>query len=225
MNEVWNLDPIYRGFEDPAFAADLQALKETVEAMTAFTADLDAQEPARGLRRGIELEETINDLVNKLAGYASLRQSADTRNPDAGSMMGRIMGVYSGVAAPVAAFEGWAAKLPNLMELVEKDEILSQYTYLFRCMQDSSRYLLPGVGEAVAAKLELSGGSAWAEMHQYLTSTVPVTYEGRTTNLSSIRNLAYDPDEKVRKAAFEAELACYDLIQDPVAYALKSLKL
>ena len=27
MNEVWNLDPIYKGFEDPAFAADLAALK------------------------------------------------------------------------------------------------------------------------------------------------------------------------------------------------------
>ena len=28
MNEVWNLDPIYKGFDDPAFEQDLNALKK-----------------------------------------------------------------------------------------------------------------------------------------------------------------------------------------------------
>ena len=28
MNEVWNLDPLYKGFDDPAFEADLNAAKE-----------------------------------------------------------------------------------------------------------------------------------------------------------------------------------------------------
>jgi len=92
-------------------------------------------------------------------------------------------------------------------------------------MAEASRYLLPGIGEAVAAKLSLSGGDAWSEMQQYLTSTVPVSYRGTTTNLSAIRNLAYDPDPQVRKDAFEAEIACYDRIKDPVAYALNSIKL
>ena len=27
MNEVWNLDVIYRGFDDPAFAADMEKLE------------------------------------------------------------------------------------------------------------------------------------------------------------------------------------------------------
>ena len=31
MKETWNLDPIYRGFEDPAFAADLEKLKTMKE--------------------------------------------------------------------------------------------------------------------------------------------------------------------------------------------------
>ena len=25
MNDVWNLDPIYKGFDDPAFATDMAA--------------------------------------------------------------------------------------------------------------------------------------------------------------------------------------------------------
>ena len=35
MNERWNLDPIYPGFDDPAFAADMEALKAEVEKITA----------------------------------------------------------------------------------------------------------------------------------------------------------------------------------------------
>ena len=62
-------------------------------------------------------------------------------------------------------------------------------------------------------------------MQQYLTSTVPVSYRGETTNLSSVRNLAYDPDPQVRRDAYEAEIACYDRIKDAVAYALNSIKL
>ena len=30
MKAVWNLDVIYRGFDDPAFAADLKAMQQVV---------------------------------------------------------------------------------------------------------------------------------------------------------------------------------------------------
>ena len=225
MNERWNLDPIYLGFDDPAFAADMAALKDEVEKIAAFAGRLPTLEPLEGLKTGIALEERFSELVNKLAGFASLRQAANTRDSEAGSRMGQVMALYSGVAAPFAAFKDWATKLPNLMELVKGDEDLRDYTYMFENMADSARYLLPGIGEAVMAKMGLSGGDAWAEMQQYLTSTVPVTYRGETTNLSSIRNLAYDPDPQVRKDAYEAEIACYDRIKDAVAYALNSIKL
>ena len=225
MNEVWNLDPIYHGFEDPAFEADMAALKEEVTKIAAFAEKLPTMEAAAGLTEGIALQERFSDLVSKLAGYASLRQAANTKDPSAGSQMGRVMALYSGVAAPFAAFKDWASKLPNLMEIVENNSSLKDYTFLFKNMADSSRYLLPGIGEAVAAKLQMSGGDAWSEMQQYLTSTVPVSYRGTTTNLSSIRNLAYDPDAQVRKDAYEAEIACYDRIKDAVAYALNSIKL
>jgi len=225
MNEVWNLDPIYKGFDDPAFEADMAALKDAVARIEAFAATLAQAEPLAGLKEGIALQELFVELLSKLAGYASLRQAADTKNPEAGSRMGQVMALYSGVAAPFAAFKEWATKLPDLMELVGSDPELKDYTFLFHNMADSSKYLLPGIGEAVMAKMGMSGGDAWSDMQQYLTSTVPVSYRGTTTNLSSIRNLAYDPDPRVRKDAYEAELACYDRIKDAVAYALNSIKL
>ena len=224
MNDVWNLDPIYCGFEDPQFETDLQNLKQAIADFAAFAGKLEGADVA-ALRSGIEQQEKISQLVNKLALYASLRQSADTVNPEAGSQMGRIMSALSSFAAPEAAFQAWAAAIANLMELVESDEVLRQYRFLFENLRIESKHLLSGQGEEIMARMKMSGGSAWSDLQQYLTSTVPVSYRGETTNLSAIRNLAYDADPQVRKDAYEAELACYARICDSVAFALNSIKL
>lgn len=225
MNDVWNLDTIYRDFNDPAFDADLASVKEKINSFAKLTARLACMEPLAALKEGISLQEDIHGLAQKLSMYASLRQFADSRDTQAQSHMGRLMGVFSAVAAPEAAFQEWAANLSNLMELVESDETLQQYSFLFSRILDSSRYLLGSRGEEIMAKMQLSGGNAWAELHTYLTSTVPVNYRGTITNLPAIRNLAFDPDPQVRKDAFTAELACYEGIKEPVAYALNSIKL
>ena len=225
MNEVWNLDPIYKGFDDPAYEQDVALAKAKVDAYVAFMDKLTEMDPVQALRDGIKLEEQISEFVEKLGLYASLRQSTNTRDPEAASQLGRLMGMYSAMAAPEAAFRDWASKLPNLMELVENDECLKDYKFLFTKIAESSRYLLSGKGEEIMARMHLSGGSAWSDLQGYLTSTVPVSYNGTTTNLSAIRNLAYDPDPAVRKAAYEAEITCYDRIKDSVAFALNSIKL
>ncbi len=225
MNTCWNLSAIYSGFDDPAFEKDLQALKKVIADFAALTGSLDEKEPLAALKEGTALQEQMSDLGNKLAEYAMLRQSADAKDPEAGSQIGRVMAVLSSTAGGEAAFQDWACKLPNLMELVEQDEALAPYTFRFAQMRKSSRYLLSTQAEEVMARLKLSGGSAWSDLQGYLTSTVPVEYDGGITNLSVIRNLAYDADPKVRKAAYEAELACYGKIKDAVAFALNSIKL
>ena len=225
MNDVWQLDTIYQGFDDPAFQQELEQLQTLVKQCDAFVAQLEKTEPMEGLRTGIHYLEQITLLATKLAGYAMLRQAANTRDPEAASRIGQVMQVISDTAASEAAFKAWASKLPQLMELIQQDETLKDYTFLFSNMEKSSRYLLAGRGEEIMAKLQLSGGNAWSDLQQYLTSTVPVTYRGETTNLSAVRNLAYDPDPQVRKDAYEAELACYERIRDAVAFALNSIKL
>lgn len=225
MNEVWNLDPIYRGFEDPAFEGDLGELTALSSQFTAFTKGLETAQPVDALRQGIGYMERITSLGNRLAAFAMFRQAADSRDAEANSQLGRILSALSALAAPEAAFKAWAAKLPDLQTLVAGDEELKDYTFLFSDIAESSRYLLSNQGEEIMARMELSGGSAWEQLQGYLTSTVPVTYRGTTINLSAVRNLAYDPDPQVRKDAYEAEIACYDRIKDSVAFALNSIKL
>ena len=225
MNEVWNLDVIYRGFDDPAFAADMEKLEKLVKDYAAFAGELDRQTPLDGLKKGIALEEALTELTAKLGEYASLRQSVNTRDAEAGSRLGQVMQRISGAAGVQAAWREWVSKIPDLMTLVAGDETLKDYTFLFESLLRNSTHLLGSLGEQISAKLSMSGSSAWSDLQGYLTSTVPVSYNGGTTNLSAIRNLAYDSDPAVRKAAYEAELSCYDRIKDSVAFALNSIKL
>ena len=222
MNEVWDLTPLYKGFDDPTFEADMAAMKQLVADFTAFSKELPNVEPVVGLRRGVELLEKLSDL-SKLFGYANLRSATNTKDPEPGSYMGRIMAIRSGMAAPSAAFNAWVVQLPNLMDLVRGDEYLKDYEFYFAGKVDSAKYQMGGEAEAVMAKMGMSGGSAWGKLQSYLTSTVPVSYRGTTTNLSAIRNLAYDPDPQVRKDAYEAEIACYEAIKEPVAHALNAI--
>ena len=224
MNEVWDLTPLYKGFDDPAYEADMAAMKALVDEFTAFSKELPNVEPVAGLRRGVELLEKLADL-SKLFGYANLRSATNTKDPEPGSYMGCVMAIRSGMAAPSAAFNAWVVQLPDLMELVRGDEYLKDYEFYFAGKVDSARYQMGGEAEAVMAKMGMSGGSAWGKLQSYLTSTVPVSYRGTTTNLSAIRNLAYDPDPQVRKDAYEAEIACYEAIKEPVAHALNAIKL
>ena len=99
MNEVWDLEKIYHGFDDPAFETDLTALKEEIASYTELADNIAAMDPLEGLRVSTRMEEQVTQRLMKLAEYASLRQSADSRDADAGSQMGRIMAAYSGIAA------------------------------------------------------------------------------------------------------------------------------
>lgn len=224
MNECWNLNPIYTGFDDPRFEEDLQALRRTVRDLEELTQHLTGDSAAL-LKRGLTLQEQLQELAEKLLCYAELRQAACTTDAEAGSKIGKIMGVYSDSAAPVAAFEGWMAAIPDLDSLIASDPLFEEYRFILERKKLGSLHLLPGIGEKVMAKLKISGSNAWAELQQYLTSTVKVAYRGEEISLSAVRNLAYSAEAEVRKDAYEAELACYRSIEDSVAYALNSLKL
>ena len=69
MNEVWNLDPIYKGFDDPAFEADLASAKEEIEKAKESSRQIlsDARKEADALSKKIvkSAEETAQNKDRK----------------------------------------------------------------------------------------------------------------------------------------------------------------
>lgn len=226
MNERWNLDVLYLGFDDPCFAADLEALQTQRDVFVQKVEALEgAQDPTAALKECILALEAFQKIEERLGSFCGLRQAADTRDNEAGSNLGRISAISAGAAGAEAKMKAWIAALPDLDAVLERDEMLREYRFVLHETCAHARHLLGAQGEELAARLRMSGSNAWGDLQSYLTSSVQVEYNGGVTNLSSIRNLAYDADPAVRKAAYEAELACYKKIEDSVAYALNSIKL
>ena len=225
MNKQWDLSILYTGFDSPEFASDLKDFDAAIADVLEFSNNLNEYSSEALLLKYIELETNLSNLAEKLIIYANLRYSANTADNEAASTMGVLMGKLSAVAAPSAAINKAIAKIENIEAVIEGNDILKEHSYRILSIVKDSKHLLTDAEESLFAEMNISGASAWSDLQSSLTSSLKVDYKGEEITLSTVRNLAYDPDREVRKAAFEAELAAYPKIESSVAFALNSIKL
>ena len=225
MNKQWDLSILYNGFDTPEFKADMAAFDAAIAEVIAFSSNLSSVTAEEILLGYIESSTRLSSLAEKLIIYANLRYSANTADTEAASTMGVLMGKLSATAAPSAAVNKAIAKIENIEQIIEKNEILKEHSYLLLNIVKDSKHLLTDAEESLFSEMNISGATAWSDLQSNLTSSLKVDYKGETITLSGVRNLAYDPDPEVRRAAFEAELAAYPKIETATAFALNSIKL
>jgi pepF/M3 family oligoendopeptidase len=124
-------------------------------------------------------------------------------------------------------YTAWLGSL-DVEALIERSAIARDHAFALRKAKVEAAHLMSPEEESLAAELNVSAGSAWAKLHQNISSqlAVPIEQDGVPTELpmSAIRNLAYDPDRETRKRAYEAELAAWQRVDVPLAAALNSIK-
>ncbi|MBR5447526.1 MAG: M3 family oligoendopeptidase, partial [Clostridia bacterium] len=224
MYNTWSLDVLYRGIDDPKLAADMERFEEVIGLFSKAVAALDTNNAAETLRGVITVKEDLTVLVRSLAGYFSLRRSADSSDSEGASYQTKISTMIASTTKDNVIFEKFAGSLDDLDSIIESDEVLCQYKFYFEEIKNDMSHKMSDEAEALFAKMNISGGKAWGDLFSHLTSTVKVDYNGEVTSLSAIRGLADSEDAEVRKGAFEAELACYDKIKDSIAFSLNSIK-
>ena len=224
MNGQWSLEKLYKGFEDPSFAEDEKVLGNLIGQLDVLSGDPQG-EPAEVLKKAVELLQNIELTGSRLFTFAELRQSVNTSDAEASAACGRLYQIMADMAAPRARLTAYIAGLKDFERIVESDPLLREHRFFLQNIRKSSRHMLSPETEKAISLYEVSGSGAWSELQGYLTSTVPVEYRGEKTNLSDIRNKAYDPDPQVRRDAYEAEIKAYDRIRDAVAYSLNSIKM
>lgn len=224
MNTEWSLKEIYNGFDDPKYEADFQKL----EAAMKKEKELVAQEGTKDLKSLVEelivANEEVAELVFNLDTYISLTQSVDTENGEAMAQQGRLMKLWSEGSATQAAAQKIYAKIPDVDAMAKESDLIREYTFMLKEAKKEAEHLLSDEVEEMIAAMDITGGSAWGKLFSYLTSTVKVDYQGKEITLSEARNLAYSPEAKVRKEAYEAEIASYEKIQDSIAFSLNNIK-
>lgn len=219
----WNLNDLYTGYDSEAFQQDFAALDTHISAMNALAESLGQHDPHSTLKAIIEQLSAYQTLTRRLGAYLSLRQSANTADQQTVSMNSRFQIKTSQSALASTRFQKWIAA-QDLDAMIPGDPLFQQHAFWLQEIRSHAAHTLSDEVEDAIGKMELNGSNAWAQLQEYMTSTVAVTMDGQDYTLSSIRNLAYSTDPTVRKKAYEAELKAYDKIKDAVCFALNSIK-
>ncbi len=225
MYDKWSLEVLYTGFEDEKFKKDVARLDELIAVYTDFADKLGEMGERETVTKAYQLNEELELLIDSLYSYCSLRQSVDTSDTDSVSWIGRLMQKLGDMTKPSTLIDKYIAGIKDLDAVIGDDAFLLEYKDSLEQIQKRAKYMLSEDVEEALARMDVCGGSAWSDLQGYLTSSVEVDYNGEKTTLSAIRNKAYDADAKVRKEAYEAELACYNKIKDSIAYSLNSIKM
>ena len=225
MNYEWSLDRIYTSFDCEDFLADWNKIDTVCDELSEFVAKaklgLSIESAAAILRK----YEEIYTLIEKTMLYISLRFEADSNSEENMKMFSLLVAKDSKLS-PVLTIAMKLLSEGNFYEEAEKTEkLFADYKFMLKTNCESAKHYLSDDSEEMYSLMNMTGGSAWGTMHSSLTSSLAVDYDGKTVTLSEIRNLAYSADADVRKKAYEAELAAYKKIEQPIAFALNNIKL
>jgi pepF/M3 family oligoendopeptidase len=223
MNTEWSLDSLYKGYDDPGFSEDMEKAAKCIEEMNEFSRDLSGDRE-ENLKKILRLFEDQELLFDRLYSFCGLKSSVNTNDMESASYLGKLMALMSNGTKAETVLKKYISETENVEELAEKDPLFKEYKYYIEKAIDDARYQLSDEVEEALAKMNISGGDAWENLQSSLTSNLKVDYDGKTITLSDVRNLAYDPDPEVRKKAYDAEIASYEKIKEPVAFSLNSIK-
>ncbi len=223
MNPNWDLSFYYKGFDDPAFAADLARYPKEIEALKSILGSDLADLPK--LEAIASQQEKLAALSDRLWSYCALTMSVDASNATAAKYADMIDVIGNNAHIVSSAVTRYIGSLTNLEELIAASPKLQTIAFALRESAREAHHTIPADIEPWILDMQLSGGSAFSQLRDKLDSTHTANYRGREIPLSAVRGLAYDPDASVRKDAYEAELASYKKMELPMSYCLNSIKM
>lgn len=219
----WSLDALYTGYDTTEFKEDFKGAETLCEEIQKRAYNRTKEDEKEELISLLHLLEDYHNAVIRLMNYVNLRQAVDTTDSESSAFYGRLTQMDSNASKAIAKIHSRIAHA-DIDKWVKEDEFLSQYEFYLKEIKKTAEHQLSDEVEEVIAKFNLSGGDAWGTQQEFMTSMLEFDYEGDVITLSGIRNLAYSEDKEVRKKAYQAELACYEKIEDAVAFSLNHIK-
>lgn len=240
----WDLSNIYPDLESEPFAEAFGQLKFQLDDLDAYLSDhqiaRDGVHPASSLEFAnivggyLDRRNALLRLYRTLRSYIYAHVATDSYNTTAKRRMSELEKLQARIERQKVRFRGWigtiVAENPDaLPEALMQDGSAKEHAFYLQETAEQSRYLMSEAEEALASELLLSGANAWQKLQGVVTSQVKVPFErdGKTQELpiTVIQNLRRtDLDGEVRRRAYEAELAAWTSVREPLAACLNGVK-
>ncbi|HEX2323783.1 MAG TPA: M3 family oligoendopeptidase [Chloroflexota bacterium] len=232
----WDMTPVFPALAGPEFAAAYARVLQEIGELGALCDRLDVRRraaPAVDEATVAAFEEVtgrlnaLDDTLREVGAYLHAFVSTDSRDDAAQAKMSELETEALPLQQLETRYTAWIGSL-DVEALISRSALAREHAFGLRKAAEAARHQMGEAEESLAAGLGLSGSTAWSKLHGNVSSqlAVPVTLPAgpQTLPMSAVRGLAHDPDARVRKAAYEAELAGWKTVAVPLAGALNGIK-
>ena len=230
MNLNWSLKELYTSFNSEEFQEDMECLTEVIEEINKWTEIIikDTDCAKVKLEGYVERFSVLADLITKIGSFIELSISVNTKDEEALRYSDILEKKLTKIVEAETKLNKWISSIENIDEVIKDSILLKDHEFILKEVVEKSKYLLTDREEAIIANMQNTGSNAWGKLKDNLISThkVEINEDGKIKEypLTVVLNMAYDKDEKVRKRAYEAEIASYTKIEEGVAAALNGIK-
>ena len=230
MNLNWSLKELYASFNSEEFLEDMECLTEVIDEINKWTEIIvkDTDCAKVKLEGYVERFSVLADLITKIGSFIELSISVNTKDDEALKYSDILEKKLTKIVEAETKLNKWISSIENIDEVIKDSILLKDHEFILKEVVEKSKYLLTDREEAIIANMQNTGSNAWGKLKDNLISThkVEINEDGKIKEypLTVVLNIAYDKDEKVRKRAYEAEIASYTKIEEGVAAALNGIK-
>jgi pepF/M3 family oligoendopeptidase len=231
---TWDMTTIYPAVDSPEYADSVAALAASLPRLEALLTDAEALGHASGpdvttaSEKVLAEAEAIGERAFRNVAYLNGYVTVDSRDRAAQARFSELQILLAQFQKAFTRFTAWLGHI-DVDALIESSQAARDHEYLLHQAQVSAQHLMEPGQEDLAAETSLSGGVAWGQLYDDVSSQIMVPFangEGEIEQvpMAEIRNLAMDPDRDVRRRAYEAELAAWKQWETPIAAALNGVK-
>ena len=230
MNLNWSLKELYTSFNSEEFLEDMECLTEVIDEINKWTEIIvkDTDCAKVKLEGYVERFSVLADLITKIGSFIELSISVNTKDDEALKYSDILEKKLTKIVEAETKLNKWISSIENIDEVIKDSILLKDHEFILKEVVEKSKYLLTDREEAIIANMQNTGSNAWGKLKDNLISThkVEINEDDKIKEypLTVVLNMAYDKDEKVRKRAYEAEIASYTKIEEGVAAALNGIK-
>ncbi len=233
----WDLSNVYPGLDSQELIGDFEWVKNHAEALLQRYEEefvhLDVNSPSEKINQALSLMvDEVNALMEKaltINAYLSSFTTTDSFNQEAARLDSKFDQVMVGVQKVSVLLQAWVGTFKDVLpKVLALGNSAGEHAFPITEMAEQSQYMMSEGEEVLANELNLSGAAAWSKLQGVVTSQKTVAFEldGKiqTLPMPALINLHSHPDESVRKRAYEAEMAAWESIKEPLAACMNGIK-
>jgi pepF/M3 family oligoendopeptidase len=233
----WDLSNVFPSLESKEFDTAVIDLKCQIDEMEKYFAEkvskTSASTPVKELAEtagsAIDQMNQIQELAGTIRAYIYSFVTTNSRDKAAMKKMSEFDQLGVRMQNLGTQFQAWVGTLsPVLDQIIGANESAKAHAFALQDAVRQSKYMMSAAEESLAAELSLSGATAWNKLQGTVTSQLSVDFEldskVQKLPMPALINLHSHPDESVRRRAYEAEMAAWKTVEEPLAAALNGVK-